>query len=356
MNPDIPFDLDTSRADDIQVVEPNPFHEGTSNMVPAKKKIDFRRQHPGKFIVTQSDMRLLIRKGEEIPHCPLQFMEVKIFRNFEFPESLSMLKGSYFETLCLGKGAGGKRISDLPRKALTDKRIREMIASGIPESDILGEKTIDQERIEQQAMRFPMRVDELKMVVHEQNTQVPVLKHLWGDVYLSGELDIWPTTMMTPEGLRWVVVDLKLTGDVNSQWGDFCWGTPEHMDHTQGHIYLELIENIDLDLNPHLKPLYASLPKVFEKANKGDFEFYYWVWGYKKEPLHLQEKCNIRVRYGPTERAELKESIRKYVAIVEHYLSMDEIPTNPSYELCKNCPVGAIFGGYCTHMTLTQVV
>jgi len=359
-NPDKPFDLGLSDSTPVAQVPQakSVIIEETKVEVSIqpKKEIHFKLMHPDKFIVTQSDMKKLIQFGEEVPHCALQFMETIIFKNFKWPESLSMLSGSYFETLCLGSGAGGKKVLDLPRKTLSEKKYKEMIAAGIPEADIKGEKTIDQVRIEQQALRFPQRMAELKIAINEYNTQVPILKHLWANVFLAGELDIWPTVMLTPEGLRWVILDLKLTADVYSTWGDFAWGAPETMDHTQGRCYLELIENINFELNPHLKDLHDTMPKVFEKANNGDFAFYYWIWGYKKEQLHLQEKNNIRVHYGQMERKELMESIRKYVAIVEHYMNMDTIPTHPCFDFCNKCPVSSLNGGYCTDMSLTQVV
>ena len=103
-------------------------------------------------------------------------MEIKILKNFDRPETLAMICGSYFETLCLGSGAGGRKTLDLPRKTLSEKRYREMIASGIPESEIKGDKTIDQLRIEQQVLRFPQRLAELKIAINEHNTQVPIMK------------------------------------------------------------------------------------------------------------------------------------------------------------------------------------
>ena len=360
-DPNMPFDLGLPTPEP-QVPQAQTIPEETVEKVKVEvsiepeKKIEFRKLHPDKFIITQSDMKMVIRKGEEIPHCPLQFMEIKVLRNFKRIETLSEMCGCYFETLCLGSSAGGRTTLDLPRKTLTQKAYREMIAKGIPENEIMGGKTIDQERIEQQAMRFPQRCNDLKITINSENTQVPILKHLWDNVYLAGELDIWPTLILTPEGLTWTIIDLKLTGDVYNRWGDFCWGSPELMDHTQGHVYHELIRDIDLNLNPHLKPMYESMPYVFDKANNKEFAFYYWVWGYKKEPLHMQEKSNIRVRYGDLERKELMESIRKYVVLVNHYAMMPEIPTTPCYHFCHNCPVSALQGGYCTKTTLTQEV
>lgn len=357
LNPDIPFELELTSTNRIVVPEFTINLEETNAKVSSIKKIiNFKKSHPDKFIFTQSDMRMIIRKGEEIPHCPRQFMEVKVLKNFSWEPTLSMLYGSYFETLCLGRGAAGKMVLDLPRKVLSEKKKREMQIMGIPDEQIKGEKTVDQIRIEQQALRFPQRLTELKVTINEYNTQVPILKHLWDNVYVSGELDIWPSLMLTHEGLRWVILDLKLTSDVYNTWGEYCWGEPENMDHTQGHMYLELIKNIDFHLNPHLRELQDTMPTVFEMANNGEFSFYYWVWGYKKEPLHLQEKYNIRVHYGPTERSELWESFRKYVAIVEHYLALNAIPTQPCYDFCAKCPVSSLNGGYCTDMVLTKVV
>jgi hypothetical protein len=117
------------------------------------------------------------------------------------------------------------------------------------------------------------------------------------------------------------------------------------MDHTQGLGYLQLIKDINMELNPHLQEMFDKIPNLHANANK--FGFVYWVFGYDKEPLENQEKF-VEVEETPLKVKEFYESVRKYVSTIEMYMAMDDVPTNPIYDLCKDCPVNKSNGGYCT--------
>lgn len=354
MSEDTPFSLDAVTQPSVSVPEVVKQTTVEVSLEP-KQKTKLRDLHPDKFFVSQSDMKQILNKGNEKEHCPLRFVETTVTKNFKKPASLSMDCGSYFETLALGSGAGGRLTVDLPRKIISAKQHRELVVSGVKPENIVGDKTIDQLRIETQALRFEHRVKELRINLTDNNKQVAIIKHLWGNVFLNGELDIFPTPILIPEGLKMSVVDLKLTADVHSKWGDFCWGSPENMDHLQAKTYHELIRDIDLDLNPHLIPLMKENPRLQERIANGDVTFAYWIFGYKKEPAEEQEKF-VWYEYDAIKKAELMEDIRKYVATVQQYGSLDSVPTNPKYELCKDCPVSVLKGGYCTDCKTTQTL
>ena len=130
------------------------------------------------------------------------------------------------------------------------------------------------------------------------------------NVYFIGELDMFPVTLLTDEGLFLTTIDLKLTADVHSKFGDFCWGSPEYMDHSQAISYQYMVRNLDLELNPHIEVLEKARPGLINHAKNGNIAFFYWVFGYSKLPPENQEKI-IRVTYDPIKEKEFIESVRK---------------------------------------------
>jgi len=286
--------------------------------------------------LNQSLIHRFLYKGDEREQiCPKKIYCIDIIGSHHY-RTESMLKGSFFETLCLGKGAGGKRVDDLPRKNLSKAKILEnqkRKASGLPE--LKGEKTTDQERIEEQARRFVLLATKYQVTVTPDNTQVKMIMpwHKDPSIYLGMEWDIFPTAIMTNEGLKMAIIDLKLTADINSTYGDFCWGAPEQMDLNQSYMYSYGVRHIaeNIELNPHLKNIITK--PVINLINKGQIDFYYWVFGYKK----LEDKL-IKITWDEIKENELHESIRKTISLIDFYEQQDW-PTKPNYKLCKECTV-----------------
>ena len=250
----------------------------------------------------------------------------------------SMLNGSYFETLCIGSGAGGRKTEDLPRKRLVKARELENMKrkeSGLPE--VKGDKTMDQIRIEQQAQRFKVLSAKYQITVLDENTQIRITVpwHKNPEVYLSCEFDIFPTAIITNEGLKLAIIDLKLTADINASFGEYCWGAPEYMDLIQAYMYhycaRQVISNIDM--NPHVVELLTKPAVGLIQQNQ--LEFYYWVFNYKKE--QLEDKL-IKVQWDATKEQELHEAIRKCVSLIEYYSEL-KWPEKPQYKLCKECTI-----------------
>lgn len=291
------------------------------------------------YVLSQSLIKKIIDKNqEEINYCAKKIYNLNILNLYHDETSLSQLKGIFFETLCIGGGAKGQKVYDLPRKKLSQKKINELKSSG---KRIIGDKTIDQIRIENQVERFNLRTDELQIhIVPGYNTQVRITKR-WNDKWkISGEFDIFPTPIFYEGKSRLAIIDIKLTMDVNSEFGDFCWGKPQYMDHIQGDMYHYLIRDVDFELNPHLKDVLLDAAQVAIKNNQ--VVFLYWVFGYKKEPLNEQEKLIERGYFEPDgsnlRQLELKERIRKTISCLER----DEDTgwsANPTTENCETCPL-----------------
>ena len=284
------------------------------------------------MVISQSYIGYFFYKGERREYCAAKIKAMMDGGNIS---TESMDKGSFFETLCLGEGRDGIKLEDLPRKRLSAKQILE--------GKSIGDKTIDQKRIEEQHLIFEKQKTIYQINVQKEvNTQVRIHK-LWShndDIVLRGDLDIFPSTILLPtRGLRLTTIDLKLTAKFGD-WGEYCWATPSAMDHTQGYMYHELVRDIDIELNNRLDPG-NKIQHLYTGAIKKQLElneplFFYWVFTYKEaEP---QNKF-VEVQWNPTVRAELHESIRK---------TIDEINKNerngwqevfPNSNNCKNCPL-----------------
>jgi len=296
--------------------------------------MDFKK-HP----LTQSLISRFLYKGEERElFCPSKTYHIDMIKSHHY-RTASMLNGSYFETLCIGSGAGGKITDDLPRKRLVKARELENIKrkqSGLPE--IKGDKTMDQIRIEQQAQRFKLLSAKYQVTVEPKgNTQVRITIpwHKNPEIFLSMEFDIFPTAIITNEGLKLAIIDLKLTADINASFGEYCWGAPEFMDLIQAYMYhygaRQLINNVDM--NPHIVELLTK-PAV-SLIQQNQLEFYYWVFNYKKETL---EDKLVKVIWDSTKESELHEAVRKTISLIEYWENMNW-PTRPQFKLCKECTI-----------------
>jgi len=86
-------------------------------------------------------------------------------------------------------------------------------------------------------------------------------------------------------------------------------------------------------LNPHLDSIMTD--SLLSLIEKNQVLFVLWVFNYKKAAL---EDKFIKVKWDGAKEAELNESIRKTVSLVEMYDEMGW-PAEPNYKFCKNCPV-----------------
>lgn len=291
-----------------------------------------------KYPITQSLIKKFLYKGEELNFCPKQIYHTEWLRDIPRYETDSMMAGRFFETLCLGSSADGQMVTDLERKGLTKKQImqneRDIMAGAAPTH--IAKKKIGQIRIEEQALAFKQLCVKYQITVMPGiNTQIPI-KIKWEQdptVILEMTLDIFPTSVMGRKETHLAVIDLKLTGNIHNTFGEYCYGDPEHLDKIQGWMYHYGIRNIDFELNPHMVELMTT--KVQELIKTNDVKFLMWVFDYKKEEL---ENKFIEVSWAGIAKAELMQSIKKTIAIIEENENLGW-PTKPLFEFCKNCPL-----------------
>jgi len=200
----------------------------------------------------------------------------------------AMYKGSYFEYLCIGGGSGNsENVTDLPRKKN-------------------GEKTADQIRIEEQASAFKKLFDPENKNFIGYNIISTQEKISFDDE--EGTLDI---VCENPTNKRKIILDLKLTADVGSEYS--YWNSDTSIDLTQPTKYTRL----------------------FKRKYNEDCDFYYLVFDYS--PRKNISIIKIHLKDGSFNELNKKEEniinfINSHKDIVD-----DESYYNPSISECEKC-------------------
>lgn len=292
---------------------------------PIKIKVSYDKNIP---IITQSLIKDLFYKGEELPYCPHRFYHRWILKDYVEVDKLTWMQGRYGETLILGGSSRGQSQIDLPRKKN-------------------GTKTIDQERIEIQAERAKRTQVRHNITIWPGiNTQVLIKKVING-VLCQGEIDLGPTKVTgldveDPTTYFDSIIDTKFTGNMKSTFGiagRAGWGDFDNMDHTQPYMYLDLIKDIDYELNDHLTEEQRYL---LDKLERGNVMFLYWVFDYKVPIEELDDKF-FGVIDRTDKRKELYEVIRKTVSLIEYHNELQD------WDKC-------VQGDYCSSCTITECI
>jgi len=311
--------------------------------------MDFHR-----YPISQSLIRKFLYKGNEIEGCPKKIYHTEIFRDFPTELEGPRLDGMYFESGVIGTSASGLNVIDLPRKKLTKLQIAQnekAIREGKKPPNIPIKK-IGQIRLDHQMKIFEQLAFKYQLSIFPKtNTQVHIMK-LWESdnrIMLSMTLDIFPTYVLGfkdgEDKIYWSIVDLKVTGNIHNTFGPYCYGDAEHLDKIQGRMYHYGVRDIDYKLNPELVNLLQ--PGCVRAIEENRIRFLMWVFDYKKEEL---ENKFVEVKWGHSEKAELFESIRKTVSIIEDH-EMQGWPTKPEYSFCNKCPLV-----HCPDKTVVEVI
>lgn len=247
----------------------------------------------------------LIKEFETYGYCPRKIYVRFIAKTHEQAPSESMVKGQYFETMVLGSGREGVRVTDLPHKKN-------------------GQPTIDHSRIDLQVQRFPEVLEKYGIRMPKANGRQLYIEVDINGITCSGNLDfvspVIYTDPITQEKKNYpvAVIDLKLTKDRDNEFGPFCWGTPENMDKLQGIMYPLLFK----------KKFAAQLPEDYNTP------FFYLVFDYKPQ---FGDKL-IPVEYNAEEEERLIERITMTYEKLQESQRADW-PAVPDYEQCKKCPL-----------------
>lgn len=306
--------------------------------------------------------RIINRYGERADYCPHFIYRVYIKKDFNTVRTESMMWGLYGEQKILGMTRDDEKI-EVP----TNKR------TGLP--------LVSQTRIDDQVdLNLPAVLQTYNIIIAKnRNVQVPVSKVFSLDgvnAIVTGHLDLFPTTILWDDEIRIALVDIKFTADVNSKYGDFCWGSPHKMDHFQADVYQWLVRDFDLKLNQDLhkdfdeRVGYHTIFRNTElEAIKNDrLIFIYLIIGYDKTPLEGQIKLLQRTFYeekvdhntGETtysniRQTEMLQRIRQGIIELDHDAA-EGYPLVPSWDNCNQCPVSKLNGGDCRGYSLVNKV
>lgn len=273
----------------------------------------------------------VLYNGNYIDYCPRrvywEYLSPVTFKS----ETEKMIEGQYFETLAIGSGRDGAAVTDLRRNAKT------------------GEKRVVQQRIDKQVLNFKSIAKRKGIKVYNEkdfsNIQWPITMRWEKDPNII--IEIHPDIVITPYLVEddpdnpfytLATIDLKLTTNLQSDWGKFQWMNMDAKDKLQAHLYSYVIRNFDKEWNKKLHPelqwdeLFND--KIMRLLNEKNYMFIYMIFESDKR---LDHKIHGEI-YDPADEFQMHESIRK---AVDAYRAMarNGFPPNPNYDLCKTCPI-----------------
>lgn len=178
----------------------------------------------------------------------------------------------------------------------------------------MGGVPVDYIRIREQAKRFKEEiVPQYELEIKPENVQLYIEHQYNADVILHGTLDFVSPIKDDVLGKMPIAIhDLKMTGSIYKQFGDYSWAFPYNIDHTQAHMYKFL----------------------FKAEHKYTLPFYYWVFDYspdKNLKIFRKETTSI-------DSLELEESIRMSVEKLNEY-DRNGWVESASPENCRYCPL-----------------
>lgn len=263
-------------------------------------KLNTREDGNPIWSVSQSLIKQFTDKKNVIDYCPWKIYTCYIIKSHKIVQSLPMMYGNFFESLCIGGTAYGNAITDLPRK-------------------LNGEKTADQLKIEEQATNFKRLCAEYGITITDKNTQrryrIPYEHEFKNecDVFITGVLDFEHPIWVKEEFVE-CVIDLKLTKSLTNTFGPHAWGNAEYNDHIQFDIYNFISK----------KPCL------------------YWVFDYSKE---LNQEMFMH-EVDEEDFSIMHQRIRQ-VIIELMFCKDNEWMQEPNYNSCKDCPHNPRNAGNC---------
>lgn len=250
----------------------------------------------GNVKITSSIVKQIFYKGEERIHCPRKIYVTYVAETHKALPSIYMLRGLFFEFRCLGSMSSHQK---------DDPDWTELFYKNNPEKPLA-----ETERILQQVDTFRGKVySAYGLEINEERVQIKGEKLLEDHkIVLEGEADLISPISFTAEGKEYVfgdcVIDLKLTGSLDNDFGEYSWAKAQEMDHIQAYIYGAIWE----------------LP------------FMYFVFDYKKFPEYLP----ILKTMKEDESMEYMQTIQNTKDLILKY-EKKKWPAVATYRLCKNC-------------------
>jgi hypothetical protein len=273
--------------------------------------------------ISSSLIKAILNKGESRNPCPKNIYETYLTGNNRRITTAIMNNGMYFESHVLGSGRSGK-LFELPKLKK-------------------GGRSIDNIRIDEQINNFDLVAHKYGLIIVKEgrscNTQVEVerlvesLDHPNVVFKITGTIDLISPIDAGIHKYPAAAIDIKLPKDRDNEHGEYSWGLPQYMDHTQGVLYSFLT----------------------------DFPFFYLIFDYRSKdrghkliPVITMamfpdgETLENRKAYtvARQRQSDLKLSVKEVISTVMRW-DYEKYPTHASYDNCKNCPLNPQNGGSC---------
>jgi hypothetical protein len=227
----------------------------------------------------------LVKSSEKDSFCPKAYLETELLNNCKKKPSLAMMLGQYFEYLATGAKNREGEIVEIP---LTKRR----------------QPSTAQLRVEWQAKQFKENL--IKHDIEILTVGETLSFNLFKEFLTTGIED----TTVLYKG-RPYIMDIKLTSNIDNDYGDFCWGEVHKMDKIQAYNYVLL--------KYHITGI--------------KFGFIYYVADYKKNPTYkIIEVENPLDNFQEVYR-RFKQAFMRMTAFKN--LGYPAIPS----ENCEKCPV-----------------
>lgn len=268
------------------------------------------RIHKNKLVLYISKTLIgeFVQYGDIKKYCPAFIYKVYMTQEIKKPPTDPMLIGSYFETGALGEGAGGLKTVKFPKKGRG------------------GNKSVIHTRVDEQITMFHHLYPKKGMVIMDEGRNVQVkgmkqwINHNYLDliVFMTGEAD-W-ITPYSEKGISYdlIICDIKMTGDLTSNFGPFQWADKSRIDMTQPVMY-------------HLLFGFPFAFWIFDyKPSVRENDFFFVNLDTNHTDKRLAQAAAWRLR-------AFKETVRKVINEIVLNFKQGWQPVPGDY--CKKCPI-----------------
>jgi hypothetical protein len=233
--------------------------------------------------ISQSIIKEVLKYGL----CPRLFKEKYLDNSYEDSPSMAMFRGIYFEYVLLGNLPRSGKVPVYP----VGKR---------------GKHEIHKSRIDKQIKNFPkiMKKEGIEIIGGVQEIEWKYSPA----ITLTLTLD----SIALYKG-KLYVADLKLTQDINSTFGDICWGSYDQMDKLQAHLYAYVMSQV-----------------MGEEVG-----FIYMVFDYKKS---AQEYLIVEETLTKAKKNEMFDRIAKAEQKI-NWMRQTQFRPRAYEKTCKNCSI-----------------
>lgn len=274
--------------------------------------------------INQADARLgnllrinqsAIKRLTSTAICPKKYYLEEITGEHKRQSTKAMAKGHYFEYKLWGT---------LPKEGHIPVA---------PAGRAKGSTSVEYDRIDKQVALFPeiMKKHGITVARTDYKLEVPFNN----EILFHGTMD----ALVEYKGKPYIL-DLKMTGNVNAQFGDFAWGNFQTLkmepDATGIYSHTQTVDGGGKQMDVIQAHAYMYLMEMFTKQRWG---FLYGVFDSKPESEHKI----IEIPYDKSERESLHDRMKgtRHKLNMFHELNYQPIASEQECKSCKvlDCPI-----------------